>query len=974
MLLSVIIGDTSPTKKETFSITSRSNGCILELTSQCPKGKATKLTTTRFTSSSFNNSSNVMAIMDQNGLVFILDLQNQLYWQLPSLGYCSFMKFADFESRELMLCDENNDILFVQVDEGVVVRHLKGCHAHPVKFMSFSNDGKFLMSSSLYETIIWKLETNKPKHKLSLGKKIAIKIITFLPHSNNIIASFQDDSLNVWSFRTFDRLHHFIPNDWRGHHLKSIAFTRDSKVMAIGGVDTYITLFHLESWTLYKRIPLPTQISHVKYLTFLDQKILIIVTAPGELYFLDVELGSMKPSNYCTSHSKSPIYSLAASANGQHIACSLYSGAVLLFQTDLLLHEKPSTAVKWKSPGKKKQAKKQLEKQMIEVTQKVCSVLDINRLRPLLKQFGEYPAKFRPLVWKTILKIPHNREAYKTLASKPEHLVCKQLDKNYPLHNTCLLNALKRLLSCLSNWNSLFSLVTYLPEFVFPFVMLLRNDPCDLFEIIASIIVNHCQHWFQYFPLPPINTLAIIENILAEKDPSLLEHYEKMGVTSNVYAWLLLQSAFSEVLNESQWPILWDHVLSNEPWFLLQLVVAYNILCRNVLLSLDNVELVEAFFHSQSSLDVEKLLRIAYDIDTTITHDIHPKQYYHAVTPLIPGPVYQPFEEYPKFIVDYQVCKLHEIHDEEEKILKQELQAVEKKKQIEQQMQDYLSEEVHAARLEELEGVYKNVVRQEEERVYSEKLRLSRLKTEMRKHEMDMINATRTKIMKDRANRRHASLDRLLDDIQRKKNLEKIELDEIEEDAKSRFLEILLSKTEVEREWDTLYRDKCKLPLQERHVLDKQQEMLHRKLTELHSELSNKSQLHSPTLALSMMDDLARRIELEMARGVTSQQHLMENTQKQIEILQLETETIKLEKELDNLLGQVSNKQAINTGRNMAFVLNSHVENTKQNKETLKATVSRDVLLGNCKSMNSTDVIVAALRQRQDLVNRSRHC
>lgn len=63
-------------------------------------------------------------------------------------------------------------------DEGVVVRHLKGCHAHPVKFMSFSNDGKFLMSSSLYETIIWKLETNKPKHKLSLGKKIAIKIVS----------------------------------------------------------------------------------------------------------------------------------------------------------------------------------------------------------------------------------------------------------------------------------------------------------------------------------------------------------------------------------------------------------------------------------------------------------------------------------------------------------------------------------------------------------------------------------------------------------------------------------------------------------------------------------------------------------------------------------------------------------------------------------------------------------------------------
>ncbi|KAL1462311.1 hypothetical protein WDU94_014154, partial [Cyamophila willieti] len=197
--------------------------CILEISSQYLKGKTQQ--SSRFTITSFNCSSNLMAILDQNGLVFILDLFNETYWQVPLSGFCSFIKFLDFSPRELLVCDEKNSVLFINVDDGVAVRELKG-HSYPVKFISSTNDKKYLMTSSLYETIIWDLQTNTQKHKLFLTKKIAIKLITFLPHSNNILACFQDDSLTVWSFKTFDCMNQFIPNDWRGHHLKSIAFSR----------------------------------------------------------------------------------------------------------------------------------------------------------------------------------------------------------------------------------------------------------------------------------------------------------------------------------------------------------------------------------------------------------------------------------------------------------------------------------------------------------------------------------------------------------------------------------------------------------------------------------------------------------------------------------------------------------------------------------------------------------------------------
>ena len=41
-------------------------------------------------------------------------------------------------------------------------------------------------------------------------------------------------------------------------------------------------------------------------------------------------------------------------------------------------------------------------------------------------------------------------------------------------------------------------------------------------------------HWFEFFPNPPINVLALIENLLAYHDRSLLQHFVRHGVTSQV--------------------------------------------------------------------------------------------------------------------------------------------------------------------------------------------------------------------------------------------------------------------------------------------------------------------------------------------------------------------------------------------------------------------------------------------------------
>lgn len=57
-----------------------------------------------------------------------------------------------------------------------------------------------------------------------------------------------------------------------------------------------------------------------------------------------------------------------------------------------------------------------------------------------------------------------------------------------------------------------------------------QSQVCCLFVCL----VNWCQHWFEYFPNPPLNILSMAENVLAHHDKELLQHLVDCGITSQV--------------------------------------------------------------------------------------------------------------------------------------------------------------------------------------------------------------------------------------------------------------------------------------------------------------------------------------------------------------------------------------------------------------------------------------------------------
>lgn len=187
-----------------------------------------------------------------------------------------------------------------------------------------------------------------------------------------------------------------------------------------------------------------------------------------------------------------------------------------------------------------------------------------------------------------------------------------------------------------------------------------KTNICPFFLII---LVNWSQHWFEYYPLAPVNVLAMIENMLMEHDPELLHHFSSYSITSNLYAWPLLETAFSEILTSKEWLQFWDHVLTNEPSFLLCAVVSYNILQRDTIFSLKTTSGAEFFFHNQNPNNTKKFLQKTYHILENTNGKIHPRQYLDGFKGIEVGN-YPLFVDFPKNTVDVQLEQMKLLNNE----------------------------------------------------------------------------------------------------------------------------------------------------------------------------------------------------------------------------------------------------------------------------------------------------------------------
>ncbi|KAH0617463.1 hypothetical protein JD844_015718 [Phrynosoma platyrhinos] len=618
--------------------------------------------TIRFLNVAFDSSGDSLLAGDHQGNIYVFELLGNRFSLVQRTAQaCTALAFNLRRKTEFLVALADYSIKCFDTDSKELVSWMRG-HDSSVFSISVHGSGRYAITSSADTAQLWDLDTFQRKRKLNIRQSVGIQKVFFLPLSNTIISCFKDNSVFAWEFDTLSCKY------------------QDGRVLATGGKSNHLHLWCLESKQLLRIIQMPTKVRAVRHLEFLpdsfdggSNQVLGVLSQDNILRFINIRTCKLL---FEVGSPEEGISIVALSPNGRYIAAVMENGSLNIYSIQALTQEinKPppplfkvieeskskfdtdkltvrvasgSSEKPWKSKAGKIQTKVLRPQPDISHEDKenvLPDGLNKKRLQALLKGFGEYPAKYRCV------------EAFVSLS-------------------------VKRTLSALAHWSTIFGELPYLPLLAFPFVKLFQNNQLICFEVVATVIVNWCQHWFEFFPNPPINVLSMVENILAHHDKELLQHLMNYNITSQVYAWPLLETMFSEVLTREEWLKMFDNIFSNHPSYFLMVVAAYVICSRAPLLHCNQKEDFEYFFHHRNNLDISVVIKEAYHLMDCTPADIHPQRMLDDFVPLTKGQ-YPIFNKYPKFIVDYQSQERERIRQDEIEYLRERLAAVKRELKV----------------------------------------------------------------------------------------------------------------------------------------------------------------------------------------------------------------------------------------------------------------------------------------------------
>ncbi|NWS14728.1 TBC31 protein, partial [Pachyramphus minor] len=764
--------------------------------------------TIRFLNVAFDSSGDSLLAGDRQGNIYVFDLNgNRFNLVQRTMQACTALAFNLRRKTEFLVALADYSVKCFDTETKELVSWMRG-HDSSVSSISVHGSGRYAITTSTDTAQLWDLDTFQRIRKLNVRQSVGIQKVFFLPLSNTILSCFKDNTVFAWEF---DTLHckYQLPSPVEGSVLlyKVFAVTRDGRTLVAGGKSSHLHLWCLESKQLIRIIQMPEKVRAVRHLEFLpdsfdggSNQVLGVLSQDNIMRFINIETCKLL---FDIGSPEEGISTAVISPNGRYIASVMENGSLNLYSVQALTQEgnKPPPSMfkavqdgskctsetnklimkvtpgrsegPWKSKGSKIQTrllKLQGNASLENKENELPGGLNKKRLQALLKGFGEYPAKYRMFVWRSLLQLPENHLAFSSLIDKGTHSAFVNIHNKYPIKSRKLLRVLQRTLSALAHWSAIFAETPYIPLLAFPFVKLFQNNPLICFEVVATVVVNFCQHWFEYFPNPPVNVLSMMENVLAYHDKELLQHLIKYNVTSQVYAWPLLETLLSEVLTREEWLKVFDNIFSNHPSYFLMIVVAYIICSRAPLLQCNQAVDFEYFFHHRNNLEITAVIKEAYRLMEATPLDIHPQRMLEDFIPLTKGQ-YPIFNKYPKFIVDYQAQERERIRQDEMEYLKERQLAHESEAKAEKQKAEDEAWYQKQKLLREAEEQRRKMLLEEEERLAEQRQRLAAMKRELKVKELQLLDASRRRFLNYQQDQLQRELKRLDDEIARKASM-----------------------------------------------------------------------------------------------------------------------------------------------------------------------------------------------------------
>ncbi|XP_075165219.1 TBC1 domain family member 31 isoform X2 [Haematobia irritans] len=785
----------------------------------------------------------LLVALDSRGTIFVFDLSSKRYWKhMEAFPKPSAIKETKKPSQYVLGNKEGCLALFDVETSNFL--HKSKISDDAIKEISFPGQPLEPRNIALIcagqSAILIDLENFTSTHRLDFDKmQMSLKFCSYLMQSENILTCFNNDTLHIWSGITLEVVRVVHPIRSRDKKLQAQAMGMESipefsldndnsidgttinlnlcdGLIAAYTYQNYGSLIAFSTWDGYVVFFSPYTfelVSMIRLRDFILQQI-TLMNKPNDSFIIGLtNKGLVVLLDYTNTEFKlviemGPARSMNSSVDCKYLAVCRATGELSVWSlcnlVTVLKSQKQCMNLLRNAFKQTKPIKVPIAETDRKFQEELGKLLTPQRLQQILQEFHCYPAKYRSLIWCSLLKLPNNKAQYQDLVQMQIPKVVQQRSRNIHMKNETLKRALIKCWSCLGQWCKVLVYNDVMPGLIFPFVKMFQQNPLITFEICATLILNQFQLFFEYHPLEPSNYLGLCENILQHYDKLLFDFFKAKDVTSSIYCWYLLKNSFSEILDEEQWMCLWDNILSAPVYFPIFVVVAYNIMQKEVLLRLPDKIVIEQFYHEQNPIDVRKLIDKARKLQDSCPHSLHPKRYMSTFES-IPTNVYPKFLKYPNKCLDKYEEKVLDMQtintaiDTRMRDLELEELVVLKR------LENGLRQEEHTKRLKEVEKYYQDALRREEERINCQRKMLLLYQKEIRQRKGEVAAVLQEAKQRKNVVQKEHELHSLQYFIEQERMRNDINLMWAEEELQNQDMELLAQKSMKQTTTPPLY-------------------------------------------------------------------------------------------------------------------------------------------------------------------------
>ena len=438
----------------------------------------------------FDDTDERLIATDTRGYVYLIELRSSdaiTYKKYNNIeGTATSLAFNPLHQSEIIVGLSTNDVAVYKLNKIFLTStvQLRG-HNYPVTQLSFHKH--FCLGASSKEAIIWDLRACVKLSQLRLACSESTLKKSAFSSCGQIALLYSSDSLQYWQAQNFDQETRVSLGDFGLRAVRDFVFTKDARAIILCAVRGGVLVLDTTYFQQIASFDVPGKLSVARKLAIVTQpldagacRILAIHCADGGLRFLDLAIGKI-------ANTKEEIWrgikKFATSTQGRWIACVEVEGRLILRRIDGFFKNKFTDSSKRFKEERLVDNKKTLilarKHKAHKATQHLQSVekdvkeeLKLCRLLPILREFREYPEKHRSIIWRTILKLPMNRDACAGLSEKKitQEASVRNMLKDYTLKDRTKASLLATTLDRLVRWCPLLGQCQFLPGLVFPFL------------------------------------------------------------------------------------------------------------------------------------------------------------------------------------------------------------------------------------------------------------------------------------------------------------------------------------------------------------------------------------------------------------------------------------------------------------------------------------------------------------------------